>query len=132
MKWPARLAQGVIFVGLAVLCSCGTVDYPGTYVGHHPFGVDTLILRPDFTYFHSFRTPEGRRYNHQGRWSEWSIKEFDRIDVENFDWHLPGFKGGSARDTINSSWPAKLERRSWNEQCIWLDEDLGYYYLKIK
>lgn len=113
------------------MSACGAQAYEGTYVGNHPFGADTLVLRADSTYYHSFRTPEGQVYRHRGRWSGWALKKYDRLDVQNFDWHIPGVGAGSAQDTVNSSWPAQVERSVWGEQYIWLDADLGYFYAKI-
>lgn len=127
----ARWQYGAL-AALVLLGSCGSPDYAGTYVGHHPFGADTLVLHPDSTYYHSFRTLKGQGYVHRGRWSGQALKEFYSIDVENFDWHLPGYGGGDAQDTINSLWPAKLERSLRGQTYISIDDDLDYYYLKIK
>lgn len=131
MKRRAPLGWCLVLPLLTALTSCRTNDYAGTYVGRHPFGADTLVLRPDFTYSHSFRTREGKYYAHRGHWSDWSLQEFDRIDIKNFDWHIPGFEPEFSQDTINSSWPAKLERSLLGNNYISIDEDLDYYYLKI-
>ena len=127
-----RWVSYALCAGVAVLGACHPTDYTGTYIGHHPFGADTLILRPDSTYYHSFYPPDGPRSVDRGRWSGWSLKEFDRLDVQNFDWRIPGIGGGDAQDTINSSWPAQIEQSLLGNTYIAIDEGLDYYYLKIK
>ena len=131
-RWRHKYLPFGLFTILAILGSCGSADYTGTYVGHHPFGADTLILRADSTYYHSFHALTGENYLHKGQWSGWPLKEFNRLDIQNFDWHIPGFGLEPARDTVNNTWPAQVERNIWDEQYIWLDSDLGYFYLKIK
>ena len=118
LRWCVQAA-------VCLFCSaCGPIEYSGIYVANHPFGNDTLVLRADSTDYHTFRTPQGTTHVHEGQWSGWSLKEFDRIDVQNFDWHMPGVGAGTCQDTVNSSWPARVERDLWGKQTM----VAGYQY----
>lgn len=118
--------------GLLLLGACTAPDYTGTYVANHPYGPDTLVLNADSTYVHRFYSKEGPVYKHTGKWSAWSLKEFNRLDIQNFDWHIPGHGAPAGRGAANTSWPVEPERTLLNEQVLTIDQDMGYYYEKIK
>lgn len=110
------------------MVSCKKKEFFGTYVANHKEGIDTLMIKSNFTYKNIFISNNGKKYIKNERWKVGEESEW--IDFVNFEWHLKGFDIAQQDTTAVSYWPVEVEYDFWGNPFLTIDADRRLKYIK--
>src|SRR3972149_2079199 len=81
----------------------------GIFIANHTKGIDSLIIRPDGTYLHSFTSPIGEKFVNSNNWEFELLDGEPHITFSRFLFRLEGHGRGKP-----GVWIVKVER-SWGK-----------------
>jgi hypothetical protein len=128
----------VVLLVLAVVGMIGCVPIPrsytkeqllGEYRIQYPFGVDTLILRPDNTYEQHFINTSGETFEHRGRWEfkggrDNQVDLLDAVDVCDGFGKFASTEPQSGHSFRTFGWYGSI--------VISINEDAGFYMRRVR
>lgn len=128
--WRRRAPFLALMTCLALLLGCSKVtdssQVTGTYEARHQNGVETLELRPDETYTHSFKAVDGTETAYSGKWQFEPYYGEPTVSLNEFSDYFPP---GPPKKAIGITLLGV--EKDWGQVRLYLSYDRDEYYTRV-